>query len=86
MYEPEFTRVEVAKILNCSPKSVERYLSFGQRYIPELKTYFDEYGFSLSKKRILSSDVVFLEEIQDLKKKFCQDRVIQILTRKYSNQ
>lgn len=82
LYEPEYKKTEVAKTLNCSVRTVERYLYFGFSYIPEFKEYFNSDG-TLNGKRIRSSHVVFLEEIQDLKSKFSHDRVCQILTRKY---
>lgn len=84
LYEPEFTRTQVAKELNVSVKSIERYIIFGSIFIPELKKYVDDLG-SLTGKRLLSSDLVYLEEIKDLKAKFSHQRVIDILTRKYSN-
>lgn len=84
LFEPEFSKPEVAKMLNCSVKSIERYLTFGSDYISELQKYFTK-GF-LNGLKISSSDIVFLEEIQDLKKRFSHERVKQILTRKYSNQ
>ncbi len=83
LYEPEFTRVEVAKQLNVTVKTVERYLAFGAGFIPELRKYINEDGY-LNGKRLLSSDLVFVEEIKDLKKTFSHSRVVEILTRKYS--
>ncbi|MHC0068438.1 hypothetical protein ACWATR_37175 [Nostoc sp. UIC 10890] len=81
-YEPEFTKAQVAEQLKCSPITVARYIKFGADYIPELMKYIDKEG-NLNGTRILSSDIVFLEEIQDLKKSFSLNRVEQILNRKY---
>ena len=85
LFEPEFSKPEVAKILNCSVKSIERYLAFGFNYFPEFSKYFND-EFKLNGRKISSFDIVYLEEIQDLKKRFSPERVEQILTRKYCNQ
>lgn len=83
IYEPEFTKNQIARELNCSVKTVERYIVFGSNFIPELTKYIDDSGF-LNGKRVLSSDLVFLEEIKNLKGRFSPPRVNEILTRKYS--
>ena len=84
LYEPEFTKAQIAAQLNCSVISVGRYVKFGADYIPDLLKYIGTDG-NLNGSRILSSDIAYLEEIQDLKKSFGARRVKQILERKYVN-
>lgn len=82
LYEPELTREEVAKELSICSRTVLRYIDFGSQFIPELKEYVNESG-ELIRKRFKSSHLVYLQEIADLKRRFSNDRVNQILNRKY---
>jgi IS30 family transposase len=84
LFEPEFTRSEIAQQLNISVMTVQRYIKYGAKFIPELSKYVS--GDSLNMSRFHSSDLVFLEEIADLKRRFSPERVEAILTRKYSQE
>jgi len=83
LYEKEYLRQEIANELNVSLRTVSRYLIFGCQYIPDLQVYVDSSGY-LNRKRIESCHVEYLREIADLLTNFSKERVIQILTRKYS--
>jgi hypothetical protein len=90
LYEPDLTRSEVAKELGISTKTVERYIKLGALYIADLQKYItgdislmDTSELQLNGTRLLSSDLVYLEEIKDLKSRFAPQRVEQILARKY---
>lgn len=83
LYEKEFTRQEVATELNISLRTLSRYLVFASQYIPDLQVYVDDSGY-LNRKRIESCHVEYLREVADLLSNFSRERVIKILTRKYS--
>jgi len=83
LYEKEFTRQEVATELNVSLRTLSRYLVFASQYIPDLQVYLDSSGY-LNRKRIESCHVEYLREVADLLSNFSKDRVIKILSRKYS--
>ena len=83
LYEKEFSRQEVATELNISLRTLSRYLVFASQYIPDLQVYIDTSGY-LNRKRIESCHVEYLREVADLLSNLSKDRVIKILTRKYS--
>ncbi|RCJ42540.1 hypothetical protein A6769_37240 [Nostoc punctiforme NIES-2108] len=83
LYEKQFSRQEVAKELNISVRTLTRYLEFAIGLIPDLSVYVDEFG-TLNRRRIDSCHVEYLREVTDLLKNFSKERVISILTRKYS--
>lgn len=83
LYEKEYSRQEVATELNISLRTLSRYMVFASQYIPDLQVYVDTSGY-LNRKRIESCHVEYLREVADLLSNFSKDRVIKILTRKYS--
>jgi transcriptional regulator with XRE-family HTH domain len=85
LYEKQYTREEVAKELGISTRTLSRYLSFASELIPDLQIYICEDG-SLNRRKFESSHLEYLREVSDLLKSFSKDRVIQILTRKYSHE
>ncbi len=83
LYEKEFSRQEVATELNISLRTLSRYMVFASQYIPDLQVYVDASGY-LNRKKIESCHVEYLREVADLLSSFSKERVIKILTRKYS--
>lgn len=83
LYEKEYSRQEVATELNISLRTLSRYMVFASQYIPDLQVYVDTSGY-LNRKRIESCHVEYLREVADLLSNFSRERVIKILTRKYS--
>ncbi len=83
LYEKEYSRQEVATELNISLRTLSRYMVFASQYIPDLQVYVDTSGY-LNRKRIESCHVEYLREVADLLSNFSKDRVVKILTRKYS--
>ncbi|WP_414530355.1 hypothetical protein [Nodularia chucula] len=83
LYEKEYSREEVARELNISTRTLSRYMIFASDFIPDLGVYVDEYG-TLNRKKIESSHLEYLREVTDLLRQFSRERVIKILTRKYS--
>lgn len=83
LYEKQFSRSEVATELEISIRTLTRYLEFGTQFIPDLRVYLDEFG-CLNRRRIDSCHVEYLREVSDLLKTFSRERVVLILTRKYS--
>lgn len=82
LYDPQLTRAEVAKELNISLRTLYEYLTWGGELIPKLRKYLNE-SHGLNRRKIDSADLVYLEEITDLRKRFTKDRAAQILQRKY---
>ncbi|MCC5611083.1 hypothetical protein LC612_31110 [Nostoc sp. CHAB 5834] len=83
LYERQFSRQEVAQEIGISVRTLTRYLEFSIELIPDLRIYADEYG-TLNRRRIDSCHVEYLREVADLLKNFSRERVVSILTRKYS--
>ncbi|MEH2036276.1 hypothetical protein [Nostoc sp.] len=81
--EPEYTRTIVAGKLKISAKTLVRYLAFGADYIPALKAYVSD-DDPLNGKRILESNLKYLEESQYLKLHYLPLRVSEILNHKYT--
>ncbi|MBG1265508.1 hypothetical protein [Nostoc sp. WHI] len=84
LYEKQYSRQEVADEIGISTRTLSRYLVFGAQYIVDLQVYLDDSGF-LNRRRFESSHLEYLREIHDLTRQFSKERVISILTRKYSS-
>jgi len=84
LYQKQYSRQEVAEEIGISTRTLSRYLVFGAQYISDLQVYLDDSGF-LNRRRFESSHLEYLREVHDLLKQFSKERVISILTRKYSS-
>lgn len=84
LYEKQYSRQEVAQEIGISTRTLSRYLIFAAQYISDLRVYLDDSGF-LNRRRFESSHLEYLREVHDLLKEFSKERVILILTRKYSS-
>jgi len=83
LFEKQYTREEVAKELGISTRTFHRYLSFALDYIPALRIYVDEFG-TPNRRKFEAGHIEYMREVTDLLKSFTKERVITILTRKYS--
>jgi predicted DNA-binding transcriptional regulator YafY len=83
LYEKQFSRQQVANELQVSLRTLSRYLVFAAQYIPDLTIYLDAYGY-LNRKRLESSHIEYLKEVQRLLNTYDKERVKAILTLKYS--
>jgi|GEM_PF-6330345 len=83
LYEKQYSRQEVAEEIGISTRTLSRYLVFAAQYIADLQVYVDDSGF-LNRRRFESCHLEYLREVHDLLRQFSKERVITILTRKYS--
>ena len=59
------TRQEAALQLGISVKTLQKYISIGSKYYPQLKQYLNVFG-GLNRRKLVQSDVDVIKEIVDL--------------------